>query len=85
MKRLTFITAVLLPLCLLTACTNTNANTNTEKKDSGKVYICTGPQSHAYHIDRYCKGLQRCSRSIEKISIEKAEELHRHPCRFCCE
>lgn len=64
MKHLTFITAVMLSACMLTSCGNS---------DSGKVYICTGPQSHAYHTDPHCKGLQHCSRSIEKISIEKAE------------
>lgn len=86
MKFITTITAILLSLCLLTACANNTENTEScSSSDSGKVYICTGQYSHAYHIDRYCKGLQRCSRSIEKISIEKAEELHRHPCRFCAE
>ena len=82
MKTPHFITAVLLSAFMLTACTNTN--TQNEDADSGKVYICTGQYSQAYHIDRYCKGLQRCSRSIQNIIIEKAEELHRHPCRFCC-
>ena len=52
--------------------------------NSDKVYICTGPQSHAYHTKRNCKGLKNCSRSVKTVTLEEAEQMHRHPCRFCC-
>ena len=52
--------------------------------NSDKVYICTGPQSHAYHTKRNCKGLDRCSKDIKTVTIEEAKRMHRHPCRFCC-
>lgn len=52
---------------------------------SDKVYICTGPQSHAYHTDRHCKGLDRCSGDIETVSVDEAEDMGRHPCGFCCD
>ena len=53
--------------------------------NSDEVYICTGPHSHAYHTDRHCEGLDRCSRTIETVTLEEAEDMGRHPCRFCCE
>ncbi len=49
----------------------------------GDVYICTGPQSEAYHKSDDCKGLRRCSGTIEKISKEDAKFIGRRACRFC--
>ena len=48
-----------------------------------KVYICTGPQSKRYHKTKDCKGLQSCSESIKKVSIEEAERIGRTPCGYC--
>lgn len=53
-------------------------------RNPNKVYICTGPQSNAYHSKRRCKGLMKCSESIETVTIEEAEQMNRHPCKFCC-
>ena len=49
----------------------------------GEVYICTGPYAKAYHLDSNCEGLDNCSGDIEKISIVKAENMGRRPCRHC--
>ena len=66
-----YILLLLLSSLLLTACSD------------NKVYICTGPQSHAYHVKKNCRGLDRCSREIKTVTLEEAERMHRHPCRFC--
>lgn len=50
---------------------------------SEKVYICTGDMSECYHEDPDCRGLARCSRDIEEITIEEAEDMGRRPCSFC--
>lgn len=57
-----------------------NISTNNSKDN---VYICTGTQSKRYHKTEDCIGLSKCSRSIEEISIEEAEELGRTPCGYC--
>lgn len=62
---------VLFACSLLTGCSD------------GDVYICTGPQSEAYHKSDDCKGLRRCSGTIEKISKEDAKFIGRRACRFC--
>lgn len=55
----------------------------TAKTDSTYVYICTGPSSTKYHKTSKCRGLNSCSRDIVKVTIEKAKELGRKPCKLC--
>lgn len=47
------------------------------------VYICTGPKSECYHSHSKCRGLNNCSTTIKTVSIEKAEEMKRRPCKLC--
>ena len=47
------------------------------------VYVCTGPMSQCYHTSRNCKGLERCSKTIEAVSITEAIQAGRRPCKFC--
>lgn len=65
-------TAALLCCMLLSGC-----------GDRKRVYICTGPQSERYHKTDHCKGLRRCSGSIERITISEAHDLGRTPCGYC--
>jgi hypothetical protein len=65
---------------MIYACTNENDKSH---KTKDNVYICTGTQSKRYHKTEDCIGLSKCSRSIEEISIEEAEELGRTPCGYC--
>ena len=63
--------------CLILGCSG-------QVDGSSTVYICNGPQSHAYHKTKSCKGLKRCSTDIEAVSFNKAtSELHRDPCHYC--
>lgn len=50
---------------------------------SESVYICTGPQSRVYHKTDGCCGLNRCSGSIEMVSLEKAKDMGRRACEIC--
>lgn len=59
-----------------TAVTEVNAG-------GGTVYICTGPQSKRYHCDRYCQGLNSCSKRVIAVSISKARSMGRTPCKWC--
>lgn len=47
------------------------------------VYICTGPQSKRYHKTTECKGLERCSKDIKKVTLAHAEDMGRTPCKIC--
>lgn len=58
------------------------ANTATTVQET-YVYICTGPQSTKYHKTSTCKGLKRCSREVIKITLDKAKEMKRTPCKIC--
>lgn len=49
-----------------------------------KVYICTGGKSQCYHYTPKCSGLSRCSGEIKEITLEKAQEIGRRPCKMCC-
>jgi hypothetical protein len=63
--------------CLIIGCSGQVDGNNT-------VYICNGPKSHAYHNNKSCRGLKRCSTDIESVSLNKAtSELQRDPCDYC--
>lgn len=47
------------------------------------VYICTGPQSKKYHKTEKCRGLNKCSGTIKKITLEEAKKINRTPCKIC--
>ena len=74
---------ILLAIMLLTG--NVNSGIQSTRIHSGDtyVYICTGPQSKKYHSSPRCNGLNRCSATIEKITLSKAKKLGRGPCGIC--
>lgn len=47
------------------------------------VYICTGPSSSVYHKTDDCRGLNRCSDSIDKVTVKEAKEMGRRACKIC--
>lgn len=47
------------------------------------VYICTGPQSERYHKTSGCRGLEKCSKDVKKVTLAYAEEKGRTPCKIC--
>ena len=51
-------------------------------KDS--VYICYSSTSYAYHSSLRCRGLNRCTHQIIKVSLEDARDKYHHrPCKIC--
>lgn len=52
-------------------------------KQSVMVYICTGGSSKRYHNTSSCRGLNKCSGNIIKITVEKARGMGRTPCQIC--
>ena len=46
------------------------------------VYICTGPKSKTYHKYDDCKGLERCSKDIVKVSLDKGIYVANATCAF---
>lgn len=71
MKKLFVTTVLLLATTLFTASGDTY------------VYICTGPQSKKYHKTENCRGLNKCSGSIKKITLDEAKQIGRTPCKIC--
>ena len=47
------------------------------------VFICKGPESKRFHSTPKCRGLRSCSTEIYKVSVSKAQELGRTPCKIC--
>ena len=73
----------LLILTALVACSFAAPQPAPDVRQSGTVYICTGPQSKRYHKTSHCRGLASCSAEIEAVSIAKAKSLGRTPCGIC--
>ena len=46
------------------------------------VYVCNGPSSKAYHYSPNCKGLQKCSKQIVKITLDEAKKKGRKLCGY---
>ena len=46
------------------------------------VYICKGSNSYAYHYNPNCRGLRKCSTSLEKITLEEAKSKGRKLCGY---
>lgn len=64
-------------VALFTALISLSANTFT------KVYICKSPTSYAYHRT-YCKGLNKCTHSVDSVTIQEAKSLGKsNPCGYC--
>ena len=48
------------------------------------VYICTGPNSECYHKINTCRGLNKCSTEIKKITKDDAvNKYKRRACKIC--
>lgn len=47
------------------------------------VYICTGKYAYSYHSTNTCRGLNRCSAEIKKVTLEQAKKKGRTPCDIC--
>lgn len=67
-------------LCLPFFCANIGYSTNSKAE---MVYICTGPKSKVYHKSSNCKGLNSCSREINKVTLDKAKSMNRRACKIC--
>lgn len=79
-KKAIFILAVL----SLASCDNATTSVHGIMGQREKtVYICTGPMSQCYHSEQDCYGLQRCSKSIESVSLKEAIKDGRRPCKYC--
>ena len=72
---------ILLTLMLLAG--NATTDNTVNLANESYVYICTGPKSERYHNTKNCRGLNKCSASIEKVTLKKAKEMGRTACGIC--
>ena len=54
-----------------------------EISQSVAVFICNSATAYAYHSYESCRGLNRCTHEIVRVSEERAQELGRRPCQVC--
>jgi hypothetical protein len=53
-------------------------------RTDAKVYICDSKTAKAYHKDEDCRGLNRCTHGVVKVTKREAvEEYGRVPCQVC--
>ena len=51
--------------------------------DEDTVYICNSPNAYAYHRNRGCAGLNRCTHGISSVSKSTAQSKGRSACKKC--
>ncbi len=56
---------------------------STSSRNDETVYICTGPKAEVYHSKSNCRGLNRCSGDVRKVTLSKAIEMGRRACKIC--
>jgi hypothetical protein len=42
-------------------------------KDAGTVYICVSKTASKYHLSESCKGLNRCTHTVSKVTLKEAK------------
>ncbi|HWJ25513.1 MAG TPA: hypothetical protein VNS32_03165 [Flavisolibacter sp.] len=49
-----------------------------------KVYVCDSRTSEAYHINKNCRGLNRCTHTIIEVTEKQAiDSYHKRKCKIC--
>jgi hypothetical protein len=56
---------------------------SSRKAHVAMVYVCTGPYAKVYHSSPDCRGLNRCSGNIKKVSLKHAQQMGRRACEIC--
>ncbi len=52
--------------------------------NAGNVYVCLSGTAYAYHQDRYCRGLNKCTHTIKEVPERFAiDSLNRRKCGYC--
>lgn len=53
-------------------------------KKETDVYICNSSGAYAYHSSKTCRGLNRCTHEVLKVTLSDAVNVYkRKPCKIC--
>ena len=47
------------------------------------VYVVVSPSAFAYHRTVYCSAVKRATHPVKEVTLTKAREMGRTPCRIC--
>ena len=48
------------------------------------VYLCNSKTAYVYHSSKYCRGLNRCSHGLIKVTLTEAKrDYGRRACMIC--
>ncbi len=47
------------------------------------VFICVSRTGHKYHTDQSCRGLNRCTHEIRKVTKAQAIKMGYSACKIC--
>lgn len=58
---------------------------NVSSGNSENVYISKGNSAYAYHMKKSCKALKKCIEEghVITVTLLKAKEMRRRPCKIC--
>jgi hypothetical protein len=87
MKKLVLLSSIIL-VCLSCFAATPSVNPHNPParvfKRETYVYICDSRGAYAYHSSKDCRGLNRCSHGILKVTLADAVKVyHRKPCKIC--
>ncbi len=82
-KLLLFLIAATTLLGATTAAPIPQKNRTHEKPAKEYVYVCVSPTAYAYHSDKDCGGLNRCTHEVRKETVSEAKQDGRRACKLC--
>jgi hypothetical protein len=81
---LLFLTFTLSIIFVNSACSGNENSAAFSNRDTASVYICNSSTAYAYHSTDHCRGLNKCSHEVLKISLSDAiKKYHRQACKIC--
>ena len=62
-------------LCCVSCGESSHKRVSVPTNPNAKVWVCTGSSSKRYHAYDNCKGLSKCSASVDEVTLEEAEMM----------
>ena len=50
---------------------------------AGNVFVCDSKTATAYHNNKKCTGLSKCTAAVKEMSKADAEKAGKKPCKMC--
>ena len=54
-----------------------------DTNDQTRVIVVMSSNAYAYHKTRNCSAVKKATHKVKEVTLEKAKEMGRKPCKIC--